>query len=175
MEEKTIWQSRPSQLVNFGFFLFWGILFLVILTLVIYFWDPLHKTWPILPLIGLFAALICLLYIAVRWVQTSSLKYTLTSERLLIEYGLLSKRTQSLELYRVKDYTLVEPFLYRLVKLGTVSIVTSDPTTPRLEMRAIPQPRPLLDTLRRQVETRRDAKRVREMDLDQIDGLSTGH
>jgi uncharacterized membrane protein YdbT with pleckstrin-like domain len=175
MEEKTIWQSRPSQFVNFGVFLFWGLLFLLILTLVIYFWDSLHNLWSVLPFVGLLASMICLFYIALRWIITSSLKYTLTSERLLIESGVLSKRTQSLELYRVKDYTLVEPFLYRLVKLGSVSIVTSDPTTPKVEMRAITQPRPLLDTLRRQVETRRDAKRVREIDMDQIDDLSTGH
>jgi uncharacterized membrane protein YdbT with pleckstrin-like domain len=175
MEEKTIWQSRPSQLVNFGVFLVWGLIFLLIVTLVIYFWDSLHNTWPVLPFVGLLAALICVLVMVLRWVVTASLKYTLTTERLLVETGILSKRTQSLELYRVKDYTLVEPFLYRLVKLGTVSIVTSDPMTPRVEMRAIPQPKTLLDTLRRQVETRRDAKRVREVDLDQIDGLSTGH
>jgi uncharacterized membrane protein YdbT with pleckstrin-like domain len=175
MEEKTIWQSKPSQLTNLGFYFFWGALLVLILALVLYYWDLLHKAWPILPFLGLSAVLICAVIAVWRWMQTSSLHYTLTSERLLIETGLFSKRMQSLELYRVKDYTLTEPFLYRMVKLGTVSILTSDPSTPRVEMRAIIQPRSLLDTLRRQVESRRDAKRVREMDLDQINDLSPGH
>jgi|WetSurMetagenome_2_1015567.scaffolds.fasta_scaffold137647_3 uncharacterized membrane protein YdbT with pleckstrin-like domain len=172
MDEKIIWQGKPSQLINLIAYLFWGTLFLLILIPLVYFWQKLHETWMALPWIGLATSLFCLCVMAARWLATNSRKYTLSSERLLVEKGIFSRQLQSLELYRVKDYTLTEPFFYRIAKLGNIIVVTSDPTSHNLEISAISQPRNLLDTLRRQVETRRDAKRVRELDMDAIDDLS---
>jgi uncharacterized membrane protein YdbT with pleckstrin-like domain len=171
MDEKIIWQGKPSQLTNLTVFLFWGALFLLILIPLLYYWQKLQGAWTALPWIGLAASLICLCVIGARWLATNSRKYTLSSERLLVEKGIFSRQMQSLELYRVKDYTLNEPFFYRIAKLGNITVVTSDPTSHNIEISAISQPRSLLDTLRRQVETRRDAKRVRELDMDAIDDL----
>jgi uncharacterized membrane protein YdbT with pleckstrin-like domain len=92
--------------------------------------------------------------------------YEVTSERIRITTGIFSKRTNALELYRVKDYILEEPFLMRLFKFGKIVILTSDVSTPRLELEAVPRARWLVDQLRAAVEARRDAKRVRAVDFD---------
>ncbi len=172
MAETTIWEGRPSQLINLGVFLLWGGILLVVLIADLYFWKDLSNAWSLLPWLGIAASLACLTLIGVRWLSTHSRKFILSSERLLVEEGIFSKKLQSLELYRVKDYSLTEPFLYRLARLGNLTILTSDPTSRNLEISAISKPRATLDLLRRQVEMRRDAKRVRELDMDTIDDLN---
>jgi uncharacterized membrane protein YdbT with pleckstrin-like domain len=95
------------------------------------------------------------------------LRYEITSERIRVSSGILSKRTTALELYRVKDYTLEAPFLYRLFRLGHIRLQTSDRSNPEMLLRAIPGARKLMDVIRLNVEKRRDLKRVREVDFDE--------
>jgi uncharacterized membrane protein YdbT with pleckstrin-like domain len=99
------------------------------------------------------------------WLRVRTTVYTLTTERFRVQQGILSKRTDDLELYRVKDLTLLEPFSQRLVGAGTVVMNTSDQTTPRVTLPAIKEPQRVLDLIRANVEKQRDRKRVTEVDM----------
>src|SRR5687768_10093481 len=57
---------------------------------------------------------LALLHILVVVVITRSIVYEITSQRIRLQRGIFTKRTDELELYRVKDTTLVEPFLLRM-------------------------------------------------------------
>jgi hypothetical protein len=79
--------------------------------------------------------------------------------------GILSKRHDGLELYRVDDALLIEPILLRLVGKGNIELVTSDRTTPNMVIEAIPEPKWLWNEVRRAVEACRDRKRTRVIDF----------
>ena len=64
----------------------------------------------------------CILVIPIPWAIWNYLKvksrvYTLTTERLLIDEGVFNKTQDTLELYRVRDIQVKEPFLLRLFGL----------------------------------------------------------
>jgi uncharacterized membrane protein YdbT with pleckstrin-like domain len=102
----------------------------------------------------------------VRWWITRTTVYELTTQRLKITRGILSRRLDELELFRVKDYAMDQPLLLRLVGLGNLTLVTSDASTPRIALRAIPGVQAVREKLRTAVQSERDRKRVRELDVD---------
>ena len=139
MAEETIWRGTSSQVKNLGVFIL-GILF----------------CWLIVPIY----------FVIARYLQTLSKVYELTSERLKITEGVFSKATSTVELYRVKDIEMRQPFLYRMLGVENLHITTSDVSSPTLFFDAIPVAAGLPDKLRNQVEIIRVQKRVREIDLE---------
>ena len=139
MAEETIWRGTSSQVKNLGIFIL-GILF----------------CWLIVPIYCVIA----------RYLQTRSKVYELTSERLKITEGVFSKATSTVELYRVKDIEMRQPFLYRMLGVENLHVTTSDVSSPTLFFDAIPVAAGLPDKLRNQVEIIRVQKRVREIDLE---------
>ena len=134
-----VWRGTSSQLKNLGIFI----------------------------LCGLFCWLIVPLFIALaRYLQTKNKIYELTTERLKITEGVFSKASSTVELYRVKDIEVRQPFIYRMLGLENLHITTSDISSPFLLFDAIPIAAGLPDKLRNQVETVRVQKRVREIDLE---------
>src|SRR5262249_19843709 len=68
----------------------------------------------------------CLLVIPIpwviyRWLTVKTTRYTLSNQRIQLESGVLSKEFDNLELYRVKDSTLTQSLLQRLVVVGTIT------------------------------------------------------
>ena len=101
-----------------------------------------------------------------RYLQTKSKTYELTTERVKISQGVFSKVTDTLELYRVKDIEMHQPFLYRPVGLENVRLNTSDASSPFVLIAAIPASVALADKIRNQVEIIRTQKGVREIDME---------
>ncbi len=138
-EETVIWRGSSSQIKNLGVFI----------------------------LCGLFCWLIVPIFIALaRFLQTKCRVYELTSERLKITEGVFSKQTETLELYRVKDIQVRQPFVQRLAGVENIHVTTTDVSTPVLLLEAIPVAVRLADRLRNQVEDVRTRKGVRELDVE---------
>ena len=121
--------------------------------------------------IYLLCALLCVLiipiiYAIVKWIQLRCRVYELTTQRVRIRQGVFSKRTDELELYRVKDSTVLEPFWQRLFGVGNIVISTNDTTNPTLTLEALPHARDIREKLRAAIEDCRDRKRVRIAELE---------
>lgn len=168
MEEKAVWSGSSSQLINFGIFLACSLVFAAAATALVLLWPKLEPLGPVALAAAFIVALAPLAYAFYRWLVVRCLRYEITSERIRVSSGILSKRTSAMELYRVKDYTLEAPFLYRLFRLGNIRLQTSDRSNPEMLLRAIPGARKLADEIRLHVEKRRDLKRVREVDFDEV-------
>lgn len=110
--------------------------------------------WAIIPLIGLI-----LIYY-----NNKATKYIITNERIRILKGLLVRRIVDLELYRVKDISLEVPFYLKMVGLGNINLVTSDPSNPYISLEAIDKLDELEENIRFHVERRRAEKNVQEID-----------
>jgi uncharacterized membrane protein YdbT with pleckstrin-like domain len=100
------------------------------------------------------------------WLKTKNRVYALSTERLVIRSGVLNKATETLELYRVRDLQINEPFWLRLWGLKNIHLITTDSTTPELILDCIPGDLNLGDLLRQQVEFSRQKKGVREFGID---------
>ena len=139
MAEQTVWRGTSSQWKNFGLFI----------------------------LCGLFCWLIVPIFIALaRYLQTKCKVYELTTERLKTTEGVFTKVTDTLEFYRIKDIETQQPFLYRLCAIENVQLNTSDASSPVVFMEAVPHGAGLADKIRNQVETIRQQKGVREIDVE---------
>lgn len=164
-DEKTIWRGSPSQVVCLKTYILCGLVILLDIALIaLAFWKGINVTsnaarYAILG--GLFLGLIIPLFIILwRWVLIRSRVYELTTQRIKVTTGILNKRTEEMELYRVKDYSLVEPFTYRLFGVGNIDILTYDTTTPTLQLEAIPKASDIREQFRTYVEACRTQKGV---------------
>lgn len=169
-EERVVWQGSPSQWLNFTTYLVGGLAATVIVFAFALVWlAPPEAVVPVrgVVLVALAALLAIPAFFSVRnYLLVKTLIYTVTSERIRVTRGIFSKQTDDLELYRVDDMRIVQPFLLRLVSRGNVVAVSSDRTTPELVLEAIPRPMELRDEMRRHVEACRDRKRTRVMDME---------
>ena len=142
MDEQPVWKGSASHVKYLGTYILCALTFFLIVPIVI----------------------------AVRrWIDVHFTIYELTSERLRTTTGMLTKRTEQLELYRVKDYSLVQPFRYRVFGVGNIVLVTSDRTTPHVVLEAIPNAAAVHEHIRTYVEQCRRARGVREVDFDETE------
>jgi uncharacterized membrane protein YdbT with pleckstrin-like domain len=139
MAEEIVWRGTSSQLQNLGTYILCALF-----------------CWLIVPIFFALA----------RFLQTKNRVYELTTERLKRTEGVFSKATDTLELYRVKDIEVRQPFWYRLLGVENIQLNTSDASTPVVLLDAIPSHIALADKLRNQVEIVRTQKRVREIDIE---------
>jgi uncharacterized membrane protein YdbT with pleckstrin-like domain len=100
-----------------------------------------------------------------RYLKTRFTIFELTSDRFRSKIGILSQKVDELELYRVRDYEVFKPFLLRLFGLGNLTLITSDKTHPKIEMKAIKNPEMVLELFRKNVEISRKKTGTKEVDF----------
>ena len=139
-KEETIWEGNPSHWTSFPFY-FISVLFI--------------------PLLGIGLIMGIWRYLTIKY-----WKITITNQRIIEEKGVLSKTTNELELFRVKDLKLDQPFFLRIVGLSNIILLTSDRTNKRYLIEGVDNGKELREKLRVSVEKRRDEKKVREVDFE---------
>ena len=157
-QETLVWRGTPSNWTNFGTY-FFCLLHAAGVVARYFFVSPPQP----LILIGLVVPAVWML---VSWIAIRCHRYEITSERVKISTGLLSRKTNELELYRVRDYSVDEPFWLRLVGCGNIVLVTADRTSPSFVLRAVPHAATLKDQIRTHTERMRQRRGVRELDID---------
>jgi uncharacterized membrane protein YdbT with pleckstrin-like domain len=71
------------------------------------------------------------------WLRSSGVRYKVTTRRVIVERGLLSKRLEQVDAYRIKDYVVDRPFGQRLMGTGNLLLITMDTTTPNMEIHGV--------------------------------------
>jgi membrane protein YdbS with pleckstrin-like domain len=166
MAEETVWRGSASQWKNFGAFVLQLLVATAIMVLFLFVWRRSSaEVRNFSPYILILLA-VPIFIAGKRYLQTKCKIYELTTERLKTTEGVFSKVTDTLELYRVKDLETQQPFLYRLVGLENVQLDTSDVETPTVFVHAVPSRVGFADKLRNQIETIRQQKGVREIDVE---------
>ena len=133
MQNKTLWQGKPSPLMHLGLYL--SCIFLLPLPFALW-----------------------------KYLATRTTSYQLMTDRLICQQGVFHRSQDEVELYRIKDYTIVAPLLYRWLGLADLVLVTSDKTHPTLVLSGIAYAHPVKEIIRNQVEELRVQKGVREID-----------
>ena len=128
-------------------------------------WSGTPSQWQ-----NLWAWVACVLVVPIPWalwraLVTRNTRYALSDQRLKTTRGVFNRITDDLELYRVKDTHFQQTFWQRMVGIGDIVLSTSDTTTPVVVLAAIRDAEAVRERVRALVEQRRDAKRVRELDV----------
>ncbi len=163
-DERIIFKGNPSPVAILGSLVLSVILFIGLSVGLISFWQKIPEGAARHVLF--WVPLVPLLFSLGKWVGLKFHGYEITTERVKIIKGILAKRTDELELYRVKDTSLIEPFIYRMFSVGNISIVTGDQTTPNLELKAVKNAREIREHLRTSIEECRTRKRAGIVELE---------
>lgn len=108
------------------------------------------------------AVLLCvgvLLLISI-WVAVATIRYRLTDQRLICRRGLIARRIEEVELFRVKDVTVSQGLLERILGIGSVVVLSTDDSTPRVLLHKIPSPMMIKEELRGRFRAARRRERV---------------
>jgi uncharacterized membrane protein YdbT with pleckstrin-like domain len=107
------------------------------------------------------------LALIVYWFRARGTHYRITSQRIVIDYGIFSKRLEQVDLYRIRDYTVERPFGQRLLGTGNILIEAMDSSTPVVRIHGLrADVVELYERLRVATEAGRRARGVRLIDYE---------
>lgn len=154
--EAGVWQGSPSQWTNF-----WWLTISLLSSAAV----------AALSLLTAQLYLFVLVLAPVAWgtwkaISTAKQNYAVTSQRLTLETGVFKRNLEEIELYRIKDTRLTRTFVQRLLGLGTVTVISSDESSPTLVIPWIKGSVEVRQLLRENVELVRRARGVRELDMN---------
>lgn len=107
---------------------------------------------------------LAILAIVLPWLVTRTTRYRITNYRIDFERGILKKRIDTLELWHVDDISFEQGLLDRIMNVGCIKVLSSDRTTPQLDLHGLPNPRAIFDSLRQRVITVKRQRGVIKMD-----------
>jgi len=94
--------------------------------------------------------------------------YKITTQRVVIDSGIFSKKMEQLDLYRINDFVIERPFSQRVMGTGNIRLSTFDKTTPVVLLEAMKTDVvALYETMRVAVETLKQHRNVRMVDYEQ--------
>ncbi len=88
-------------------------------------------------------------------------RYALSQDRLFQSVGFLNIKDEEVLLYRVRDIDTTRSLWQRIFGVGTVVVMSSDKSTPRMELKNIKDPIAVKELLHEQVEDMKIRRRVR--------------
>jgi uncharacterized membrane protein YdbT with pleckstrin-like domain len=124
---------------------------------------------PLVPSLGqLIIAILTLgLWVIVLFWRSRSKSYRLTTRRVVVETGILNKRLEQVDLYRVSDYTVLRPLSQRIMGTGNLILKALDHTEPEVRIENIKTDVvALYERIRAATESEKRKRGVRVMDLE---------
>lgn len=159
--EETLWTGSYSHLAMVGTWVAGGVATLGAI-LVAILTQASGGVW----LWGLVAiGLMWLVMAATYGYRRLSVHYTLTTQRLLHEAGILWRTVDRVELIDIDDVTFIQGPVERILRVGTVVVSSSDVTNPELRLAGIESVRKVADTID---DARRKERRSRGLHIESV-------
>jgi membrane protein YdbS with pleckstrin-like domain len=120
------------------------------------------------PAILVLLALLALLWlwlVATLAYRKLNIRYQLTSQRLIHQTGILSRRTDRIEMIDIDDVTYRQGLVERFMDVGTIRISSTDRTHPELVLLGIDEVQRIADLID---NARRKERRKRGLHIEQI-------
>lgn len=148
---KYLYTLRPSPLYAM-------VCVLPLILLSCLFLGAAYYSWPVCCI----GAVICLLIAWYHYLQINFIRYVISTEVLLISTGIFFKKTDSMALFRIKDYVITQPFWMQVFRLMNVRLISTDQSSQFVVLRGIPSS-DLMDTLGELVQQARLRNRIIEI------------
>ena len=158
-ERKMLYDGSPSWKAFLGYYLIAG--FVALLLMVILRWKdgsgaPMGtKLLDVLIPIAVATAF----GFGVHFYRRS-IRFRVTNTVIEFERGMLSKRIDVLQLWRIRDVVYKQNLVDRILGIAHVEVVAQDATNPDMEIVGMPASRQLFEQLRDSIEIQRQAKNV---------------
>ena len=117
---------------------------------------------PLASIATLLAVLLSLILIY-RLIYLKRIRYHVGSEQLTDEHGVFQRSIGYIELYRVVDFHEQQSLLQQIFGLKTVTVLSMDRTTPKLELTGLPKRINIVDIIRERVEFNKQRKGIYEI------------
>jgi uncharacterized membrane protein YdbT with pleckstrin-like domain len=118
-------------------------------------------------LVGIAVAVVA---VVLLWLERSRTKYVITTHRIHVREGLISKELQETRLDRIQNVTVNQSVAQRLLMIGTVDYDTAGDDGSRFRMEGVPRPQGLVrlvDTAQRDaLESERRKAAIAEAEAD---------
>jgi len=144
--EKTIFSGSPAMIYSVGQVLPFVVI-VILVGAIIYLLEIENQTAYVLyaALAGLVA---CGLALIRYYVRSRAIHYTITTQRIKLDRGWLSRVQESLELFRVDHFELRQPFGMRLLGQARLHLYSSDAELENFSIYGVPNLQALADQLR---------------------------
>ncbi len=157
-ERRTIYEGSPSWKAYLGQYLMLG--FATVLLIAILRWQESNpaitqRIGDVLVPLG--AAVV--FGMAINFKRRST-KFRVTTTVIEYERGLISKRIDVLQLWRIRDVVYKQNLADRILGIAHVEVVAQDVKNPDFEIVGMPASRQLFEQLRDSIEIQRQAKNV---------------
>lgn len=170
IENTSYFKCRPSQLMNLQTFLL--TLLSIPIVILMHIMINAQQLSCVLPeklaihidRLPIYLSVYVLINLFWQILKVWCIRYEIDPEKLKYSSGIILRKHEFVENYRIKDYSIERPLIYRMFDLGNLTIYTSDKTTPILHLYAIRKPEEKYQILRGLVEISRKEKRVYEID-----------
>jgi len=161
--EQVYYEGSPMIRGEVGSMVLWTLVGLALISVPILY-RVFHGSWPhwIVTLV-LFA--LGVLFLLIPVIVVKQLRYRISNYRIDYEKGLLGKKIETLELWHVDDIEFEQSFFDRIMGVGKIIVFSNDKTTPKLELKGLPNPRPLFESLKQRVIAVKRQRGVIKMDI----------
>lgn len=162
-EEEVYFEGRPMLRADQAKAMLCGLLGIALIALPIVAMTMEWTWWR------WWLTLICILLAAgalvLPWLMLHATRYRISNYRIDFERGILKKQIDTLELWHVDDIHFEQGIIDRLFNVGSITVISNDKTTPRLELHGLPHPRQLFDSLKQRVIAVKRQRGVIKMDI----------
>jgi membrane protein YdbS with pleckstrin-like domain len=123
---------------------------------------PDWRSWAALTVLGwlLVPLVVGIVILLVLGAKKRGLAWMVSSHRIEVERGWLSRRIDTVELWRVKDVEFRQGILDRIAGVATLVVYSHDEELPVLALRGLPGDRDLYDQLTNAVMAARQQRQV---------------
>jgi len=100
-------------------------------------------------------------------IESHAIRWVLTTQRLRVVRGILSRSTEEVELTRVRDVSYEQGLAQRALGIGTITVVGTDATSPVVVIHDVEDPEAVKELIRQAVQEQRRRYRVRQVEGDE--------
>jgi uncharacterized membrane protein YdbT with pleckstrin-like domain len=145
--EKDVWSGRPAWRASYGAWFLWAILSLA----AIYAAHRAEASTTVDKVLWVLIGVAALWLLLRQASIILGVHYRLTTQRLFIQRGMLSRVTDQMELVRVDDVRVRQGIVDRLVNTGDIEVIGSDKSDEDTQLHNISAPNEVAEELRKNV------------------------
>lgn len=157
VDRRTLYEGSPSWKAYLGYYMLAGLCALILIAVLnaIYGGAVATKLLNVLIAVGL-----ATIYGFAIHVKRRSTKFRVTNTVIEYERGLIGKRIDVLQLWRVRDVIYKQNIIDRVLGIAHIEVVAQDTKNPDFEIVGLPASRALFEQLRDSIEIQRQSKNV---------------
>jgi membrane protein YdbS with pleckstrin-like domain len=158
-ERKSLYAGSPSWKAYIGYYLVAGLVAVGMILILRWKDGPAAPAGTKILDVAIPIAAAAVFMFGVH-IYRKSIKFRVSSTVIEFERGVLSKRIDVVQLWRIRDVVYKQTLMDRILGIAHIEVIAQDATNPDLQIVGLPASRQLFEQLRDSIEIQRQAKNV---------------